>query len=530
MKSRSICRESLVLFLLATSLASGVRADSDNQPSIKSAVLAGNTLTINTVGFKKGPFTVTFNGVVALTSTYNQAAQTITATLFSTPGPGTYAVTVSGKEDVLAGIDVTIGSTGPQGPPGPIGPQGPPGAVGLQGVMGPQGLPGATGPAGPQGPQGLTGATGSTGAQGPAGPIGPQGPQGSKGDQGEVGPTGPQGPQGIPGPIVSGVAFVTGSLPAPAGYTYTGITGAPDTWATRAPMPTARYGLAVGVVNSQVYAIGGLGNFFGLLNANEMYDAVTDTWATKAPMPTARWSLAVAVVNNQIYAMGGFGSDFLDTNEVYDAAANTWTSKASMPTARQNLAVGVVSSLVSTQIYAIGGDGTAGILNTVEMYDPATDTWTPKASMPTARDRLVVGVVNSQIYAIGGYNSNNNLWLNTVEVYDPATDTWVTKAPMPTARGNLAVAVVNNQIYAIGGDGNGGGGNAVLLNTVEMYDPASNLWASRLVMPTARDSLAAGVVNNRIYAVGGNGASGSLPLNTVEALTPGPQFYLLYKN
>lgn len=38
-----------------------------------------------------------------------------------------------------------------------------------------------------------------------------------------------------------------------------------------------------------------------------------------------------------------------------------------------------------------------------------------------------------------------------MEEYDPATDTWTPKAPMPTVRRNLAAATANGKVYAIGG-------------------------------------------------------------------------------
>jgi len=125
------------------------------------------------------------------------------------------------------------------------------------------------------------------------------------------------------------------------------------------------------------------------------------TWVTKAPMPTARTYLAVGVVNNKIYAIGGSmgnrGCKHCTTVEEYDPMTDTWTKKASMPTGRDNLAVGVVGG----KIYAIGGVGGNGdTLTTVEEYDPDTNKWTMKASMPTARWGLAVSVVNNKIYGI----------------------------------------------------------------------------------------------------------------------------------
>jgi N-acetylneuraminic acid mutarotase len=107
----------------------------------------------------------------------------------------------------------------------------------------------------------------------------------------------------------------------------------------------------------------------------------------------------------------------------------------------------LTSSVVNGIIYVIGGYNGA-VLSTNEAYDPATNTWTTKASMPTARDALTSSVVNGIIYVIGGYNG---AYLSTNEAYDPATNTWTTKASMPTARRWLTSSVVNGIIYVIGG-------------------------------------------------------------------------------
>ena len=84
--------------------------------------------------------------------------------------------------------------------------------------------------------------------------------------------------------------------------------------------------------------------------------------------------------------------------------------------------------------------------------------------MITSRDRIAAAVVNNKIYVFGGRNSNG--FLSTVEVYDPLTDTWSIKTSMPTQREGLVSAVVINKIYVIGGCNNSGA-----ISVVEMYDP-----------------------------------------------------------
>ena len=75
----------------------------------------------------------------------------------------------------------------------------------------------------------------------------------------------------------------------------------------------------------------------------------------------------------------------------------------------------------------------------VEVYDPATDGWSRKTDMPTARSFAGTAVVDGKIYAMGGSAGArlNEPALAVVEMYDPATDTWTRKADMPAPRTDL---------------------------------------------------------------------------------------------
>ena len=97
-------------------------------------------------------------------------------------------------------------------------------------------------------------------------------------------------------------------------------------------------------------------------------------WSSKAPMPTGRPSLGVGVANGVLYAIGGYSQTSLATVEAYDPVANTWTTKAPMPTSRFALAVGVVNGVV----YAIGGfNYSSGLILPSVAYDPVANSWTP---------------------------------------------------------------------------------------------------------------------------------------------------------
>jgi N-acetylneuraminic acid mutarotase len=93
------------------------------------------------------------------------------------------------------------------------------------------------------------------------------------------------------------------------------VLGQGGTWIPKAPIPTPREGLAVGVVNEILYAVGGeivhagVGGYVEFLSTVEAYDPSTNSWSSKAPLLTPRGGLTVGVVNRILYALGGFSKD-----------------------------------------------------------------------------------------------------------------------------------------------------------------------------------------------------------------------------
>ncbi|MCH7570485.1 MAG: galactose oxidase [Deltaproteobacteria bacterium] len=176
-------------------------------------------------------------------------------------------------------------------------------------------------------------------------------------------------------------------------------------------------------------------------------------WLSSTP---ALIALGVAVIGNKIYAAGGVDRSRRNTgaNEVYDPLKDRWTKRASMPTPRDHLAVGVVGG----KLYVIGGriDGSyRKNLAVTEEYDPASNRWRSRASMPTARSGIAAAALGGRIFVFGGESVSGTF--NQTESYDPATGRWETLTPMPTPRHGLGAAVLGGNIYVISGGPRPGG-------------------------------------------------------------------------
>jgi N-acetylneuraminic acid mutarotase len=126
----------------------------------------------------------------------------------------------------------------------------------------------------------------------------------------------------------------------------------------------------------------------------------------------------------------------------------------------------------------------------------------------------------SRIYVIGGAGNNLQPSYNSNYVYDPVQNQWGAAYPMPTARDHIAAVMLDSLIYVIGG--RDFSINVGRYNIVEAYSPVSNLWYTRTPLNIGRGGPGADVMDGRIYVFGGEWfeSSGSGIVPEVEVLDP----------
>jgi N-acetylneuraminic acid mutarotase len=234
-----------------------------------------------------------------------------------------------------------------------------------------------------------------------------------------------------------------------------------------------------------------------------------------------RVSFAASEVAGIIYAFGGSGNRI--EVEAYNPAADTWTVVAKMPTRAAHFHAVTLNG----SIYFAGGSNGASYLSAVMAYTPERtvaygETMCPsllatsKTVMPTRRSNMTVGEIGGIIYAVGGYE-NSARYLATNEAYDPGADKWTSKAPLPGARETRGTnnAVVDGKLYVIGGNARG-----TCSNLSQAYDPVTDSWITKAPMPTPRCHLAVIALNGLIYALGGTNTNGSIEYSTLEIYDP----------
>ncbi|MDF2695584.1 MAG: hypothetical protein K0S65_3967, partial [Labilithrix sp.] len=167
------------------------------------------------------------------------------------------------------------------------------------------------------------------------------------------------------------------------------------------------------------------------------------------------------------------------TDNSADASASNWSLMAPLPFARTDHSVATVGG----KIYVMGGY-TGSMLARVDMYDPATNTWTQRADMLAPRRDFATAVIDGKIYVTGGMSftdPNALTYLDTTEVYDPSTDTWSSLAPCPIGSpynsvwGNLFVGgtAFMGRFYVVVFNS-----NATPTTSMHVYDPQTNVWTA----------------------------------------------------
>jgi N-acetylneuraminic acid mutarotase len=228
-----------------------------------------------------------------------------------------------------------------------------------------------------------------------------------------------------------------------------------------------------------------------------------DAWAAKASLLKGGIGIATCTVNGKLYAFGaGWGVDnTLNTVQEYDPVTDSWTYRTNMPTAR----AWATASAVNGKCYVMGGATVfRTAVTTVEEYDPATDSWRDRTPLPEQRQAASSVAVDGKIYVMGGSDiasfSPNDV-LSTVVIYDPATNQWSTGADMPTPRYGMAIEAIDGLIYTIGGSSPPDG--LQFSNIVERFNPATNQWGTRASLPESVGWPTASVYNGILYVMGG---------------------------
>jgi uncharacterized repeat protein (TIGR03803 family) len=303
------------------------------------------------------------------------------------------------------------------------------------------------------------------------------------------------------GALTGKVTVTTGSTTLTSSQIFT----VHDSWTSGAVMPTAVFGAATGAIGTKVYVVGG-GTSSAVVNINQIYNTLTNKWTTGAAMPTARFAAAGAVVNGILYVIGGCdsgcatGVGAMSVVEAYNPASNTWTKKAPLPTATDSINAVVEKGI----IYVVGGYVPGvGRVATVYSYNPATDTWATEAPLQVGKSSAALGLLGTTIVAAGGVAVGNTGVTGDNEGYSASKNTWTTLVADPTARAAGCAASISGLLYFAGGSS-----ATSALSVNESFSATTKKWTTLKSLPLAVIGPGSAEVNNLLYCFGGSNNGG----------------------
>ena len=299
-----------------------------------------------------------------------------------------------------------------------------------------------------------------------------------------------------------------GHLPKPGDPGRLTISG----WTAGAPSPIERSEAVGAAVGGKLYVLGGIdgpgSNYaYPITARSDVYDPATNTWTRVADMPEPFTHANATVVGTTIWFVGSYVGDSPGpgTTHVwkYDTVTDAWSRGPDLPEPRGSGASALVGR---TLHYFGGGDATRKDRTdhwSLNLDDPA-GTWVRRASLPLSRNHMSGVALGGKIYAIGGQvgDKDGARDVANVDVYDPATDTWTAAAKLPGPRShtNACTFVYRDKIYVVGGES----GHQSLESEILSYDPATNAWSTVGMLPGPRSTAVAGIIGDQLVVATGN--------------------------
>lgn len=222
-----------------------------------------------------------------------------------------------------------------------------------------------------------------------------------------------------------------------------------------------------------------------------------------AKLILARGAAAVFV----LAALAGCTEPITEQPVVFTNSLGDQVQELAMASPRANHAA---AELTDGRVLICGGTvngNVGGVLASAEIFDPATQNFSPTGSMSVARMGQTATVLrDGRVLIVGGQrNIGFRTALASAEIYDPATGAFINTAPMSVAReGHTATLLRDGRVLVAGGSSNG----TVTIDSAEIYDPSAGRWISAGHMTVPREAQVAVLLRSGKVLLAGGGRGG----------------------
>jgi Bacterial Ig-like domain (group 2)/IPT/TIG domain/Abnormal spindle-like microcephaly-assoc'd, ASPM-SPD-2-Hydin/Galactose oxidase, central domain len=305
------------------------------------------------------------------------------------------------------------------------------------------------------------------------------------------------------------------------------------TFAYTGSLTEARSAPAVLLPNGNVLIAGGYfcdsnGNCESLSSA-EMYHPYFGYgygyFSTVGNMTAPRTGHSMTLLNNgQVLIAGGqnctsaTSCTTLNTAEIYNPVTGTFTPTGNLNAARFN----ATATLLNQGLVLIAGgfDGT-NYPAAAELYDPSTGTFASTGNLNTPRASASATLLNTgQVLVAGGSTcSSPGCPSNSAELYNATAGTFSSTGTLNVSRFNHSATLLTNGQVLIAGGYDSCSTSCTSDGTAELYDPVAGTFTSTQALTTPRSGQTGTLLpSGDVVLVGGIGASATLA--SIDSYTP----------
>lgn len=202
------------------------------------------------------------------------------------------------------------------------------------------------------------------------------------------------------------------------------------------------------------------------LDSAEIFDPLTGRWSSAPSMHDARAGhLSVTLADGRVLVVGGFRD--AATAEIYDPGTNAWSRVANVPD-RQRWASATL--LEDGRVFLIGWTSRDYPKEQqASLFEPASGNWSAVPASTLVRGgHGAIRLPGGSVLVAGGFDPRGEepMSLDDAARYDPTTNSWTKAGPMKAVAYDMPVALMPD-------------GRVLALSTpIQIYDPASNTWAT----------------------------------------------------
>lgn len=303
------------------------------------------------------------------------------------------------------------------------------------------------------------------------------------------------------------------------------VTGIPIRWASSHPdiATITSSGLATGIAagNTTITASSGSISSAGIILTvvagppSPPPCAPTPTWEETGFLNIARSEHEATLLSDgRLLVTGGQKDGFLlNTAEIYNPASGTWSfTNGVMTHARDEH---TATLLLDGRVLIAGGFDNDASQAWAELYDPMTNNWSATESLISGRNNHTATLLsNGKVFVVGGRKGPS---LASTELYDPETGRWFLAADMNNPRHqHTATPLPNGKVLVVGGGAS--------LSSAELYDPTTGFWSATGSLFKGRNLHTATLLQDgRVLVTGGR--NNGIAIDTTEIYNPATEIW-----